>query len=174
MDTHLAERQALLATRIAEQSEFLLRVAHSRVRDEHQAEEAVQETLLAALEYADTFSGRATLRTWLTGILLHKIYDGFRHQARYVPTEDGELPEVADAVTPERVLQGKRFWLAFVRTLSEMPARQAEALVLREIEGVATARACRKLGVSSGNYWVLLHRAKARVRAALLHEGLAA
>jgi RNA polymerase sigma-70 factor, ECF subfamily len=174
MDTTRAERQALLATQIAEQSAFLMRVARSRVRDEGQAEEAVQETLLAALECADRFNGRATLRTWLTGILLHKIYDGFRRESRYVPTDEEEIAEIPDSATPERALQGKRLWRAFVQALSEMPSRQAEALVLREIDGVATARACRKLGVSSGNYWVLLHRAKARVRAVLAQEGLAA
>lgn len=174
MDTTLAERQALLATRIAEQSDFLMRVARSRVRDEQLAEEAVQETLLAALECAGKFNGRASLRTWLTGILLHKIYDGFRHQARYVPAEEDELHQIEDGATPERSLRGKRLWKAFVDAIAEMPRRQAEALVLREIDGLATSRACRKLGVSQGNYWVLLHRAKSRVRAALAHEGFAA
>ena len=173
MDTHKAERQALLAIRIAEQSAFLLRVARSRVRDPHQAEEAVQETLLAALECAESFSGRATLRTWLTGILLHKIFDGFRHQRRYVGQEEDELPEAVDGNTPEHALHGSRLWKAFARTLEEMPRRQAEALVLREIEGVSTAQACRRLGVSQGNFWVLLHRAKARVRVVLAYEGLA-
>jgi RNA polymerase sigma-70 factor (ECF subfamily) len=174
MDTHLAERQALLATRIAEQSAFLLRVARSRVRDEHHAEEAVQETLLAALECAQTFDGRATLRTWLTGILLHKIFDGFRHRARHVSHDDEAMPEAVDASTPEHALHGKRLWRAFARTLDEMPRRQAEALVLRELEGVSTAQACRRLGVSQGNFWVLLHRAKARARSVLGDEGLAA
>lgn len=173
MDTHKAERDALLATRIAEQSGFLLRVARSRVRDPHQAEEAVQETLLAALECAATFSGRATLRTWLTGILIHKIFDGFRHQSRFVSCDDEDLPEAVDDATPEDALRGSRLWKAFARTLEQMPRRQAEALVLREIHGASTGQACRELGVSEGNFWVLLHRAKARARGALADEGFA-
>jgi RNA polymerase sigma-70 factor (ECF subfamily) len=173
MDTHKAEREALLATRIAEQSAFLLRVARSRVRDEHQAEEAVQETLLAALECAGTFKGTATLRTWLTGILLHKIFDGFRHQSRYVSHDEDSLPEAIDTATPEHALHGGRLWKAFARVLEEMPRRQAQALVLRELDGATTAQACRRLGVSEGNFWVLLHRAKSRARIALIQEGLA-
>ena len=174
MDTHKAERDALLATRIAEHSSFLMRVARSRVRDPHRAEEAVQETLLAALECAHSFDGRATLRTWLTGILLHKIFDGFRHCARAIPQGDEPFPEVPDWMTPDRALHGKRLWNAFARALAELPRRQAEALVLREIEGRGTEDVCRALGVSPGNLWVLLHRAKARARLALAREGFAA
>ena len=173
MDTHKAERDALLATRIAEHSEFLLRVARSRVRDPHRAEEAVQETLLAALECAHSFGGRATLRTWLTGILLHKIHDGFRRGTREIPLGDEPLPEVPDWNTPDRALHGKRHWKAFLRALAALPGRQAEALVMREIEGRETEDVCRALCVSPGNLWVLLHRAKARARVALAREGFA-
>ena len=173
MDTHPAEREALLATRIAEHSDYLLRVARSRLRDAHRAEEAVQEALLAALESAHAFNGRSTLRTWLTGILLHKIHDGFRRNRREVAQGDEPLPEVADWSTPDRALHGKRLWKAFTRALAELPGRQAEALVMREIEGRATEDVCRALGVSPGNLWVLLHRAKARARASLADEGFA-
>ncbi len=174
MDTHLAERNALLATRIAEHSSFLMRVARSRIRDEHRAEEAVQETLLAALECAHAFGGRATLRTWLTGILLHKIHDGYRHYAREIAHDDAELPEGVDTLTPDHALQGKRLWSAFTTAVAQLPRRQAQALMLREIEGKATDEVCRTLGVSPANLWVLLHRAKARARLALAQEGFAA
>jgi RNA polymerase sigma-70 factor (ECF subfamily) len=174
MDTQPAERNALLATRIAEHSEFLMRVARSRIRDEHRAEEAVQETLLAALECADAFGGRASLRTWLTGILLHKIHDGYRHYAREIPHDGAELPEAVDALTPDLALHGKRLWSAFAAAITQLPRRQAQALVMREIEGKETAELCRALGVSPANLWVLLHRAKARTRLALAAQGFAA
>jgi RNA polymerase sigma-70 factor (ECF subfamily) len=174
MDTHLAERDALLATRIAEHSDFLMRVARSRIADEHRAEEAVQEALLAALEGAHAFGGRATLRTWLTGILLHKIHDGYRHYAREIPHDDAELPQAVDGLTPEHALHGARLWNAFTAAVAQLPRRQAQALLLREIEGRETAEVCRRLGVSPANLWVLLHRAKARARLALAREGFAA
>src|SRR6187399_579214 len=82
MDTNRTEQGALLATQLGEHLDYLRRFARSRMRDEDLAEEAVQETLLAALESGDRFGGRAKLRTWLTGILLHKIHDEFRRGAR--------------------------------------------------------------------------------------------
>ena len=174
MDTHQAERSALLATRIAEHSQYLMRVARSRIRDEHRAEEAVQETLVAALESVHAYDGRAPLRTWLTGILLHKVCDGFRHYAREISHAEEELPEAVDWMTPDHALHGKRLWKAFAKAVGELPRRQAEALVLREVRGLGTEEVCRTLGVSHANLWVLLHRAKARARAALAREGFAA
>ena len=107
MDTSRNERNALLAAEIARHSGYLLRYARSRVRDEHLAEEAVQETLLAALESLESFNGRASLRTWLTGILLHKIHDGFRRGARDGAPPEGEVPEAVEWLTPDHALHVK-------------------------------------------------------------------
>ena len=167
MDTSRNERNAVLAAEIARHSGYLLRYARSRVRDAHLAEEAVQDTLLAALESLDSFDGRATLRTWLTGILLHKIHDGFRRGAR-----DAELPEADPAepvewLTPERALHVKRLCRAFVEAVKKLPERQAQAFVMGEISETGTEAICGALGVSRANAWVLIHRAKANLRAAL-------
>ena len=167
MDTSKNERNALLAAEIARHSGYLLRYARSRVRDEHLAEEAVQETLLAALESLASFNGRATLRTWLTGILLHKIHDSFRRGARDAATPEGEMPEPADWLTPDHALHVKRLCGAFVDAVRKLPDRQAKAFVMGEIEGSATDRICRELGVSRSNAWVLIHRAKATLRCSL-------
>ena len=167
MDTSTSERKAILAEEIARQTGYLSRYARSRVRDEHLADEAVQETLLAALEGLDTFDGRATLRTWLTGILLHKIHDGFRRSARNGVDPGEEPPEPVEWVTPEHALHVKRLCGAFVAAVGELPERQAKAFVLSEISEAGTEAICRALGVSRANAWVLIHRAKANLRAAL-------
>ena len=60
---------------------YLLRVARLQLRDEALAEDVVQETLLAALA-GSGFSGKSSLRTWLTGILKHKIVDAIRKKQR--------------------------------------------------------------------------------------------
>src|SRR3954470_17807255 len=60
---------------------YLMRVARLQLRDEALAEDVVQETLLAALS-GSGFSGKSTLRTWLTGILKHKIVDAIRKKQR--------------------------------------------------------------------------------------------
>ena len=111
---------------------YLMRYALLQLRDQTAAEDAVQETLLAALQTGDRFAGRSSVKTWLVGILKHKIIDTHRRQAREQPLvrpdgEDGE-PDIADAVfaedghwdafpsswdTPERSLESTEFWAIF-------------------------------------------------------------
>jgi len=155
-----------LAEEIARHTGYLQRYARSRVRDEHLAEEAVQDTLLAALESLDSFDGRATLRTWLTGILLHKIHDGFRRATRHEVAE-AEMPEPIEWLTPDHSLHVKRLCGAFIKAVRELPERQAKAFMMSEISETGTEAICRALGVSPGNAWVLIHRAKASLRGAL-------
>lgn len=171
MDTSRIERNAVLATEVAHQSAYLLRYARTRVRDEQLAQEAVQDTLLAALESLDSFDGRATLRTWLTGILLHKIHDGFRRGARDSGAGDAEPPEAVEWLTPDHALHVQRLCGAFIEGIKALPERQARALVMGEIEGLGTEQLCRKLGVSRGNLWVLMHRARTALRAGLEERG---
>jgi RNA polymerase sigma-70 factor (ECF subfamily) len=152
---------------VARQSDYLLRYARSRVRDDHLAEEAVQETLLAALESLDSFDGRATLRTWLTGILLHKIHDAFRRSVRDPSLPEGEVPEAVDSITPEHALHVKRLCEGFVRAVKSLPDRQARAFVMAELAERPTEDICRALGVTRTNAWVLVHRAKASLRGTL-------
>jgi len=61
---------------------YLLRYATLQLRDAAAAEDAVQDALLAALSAEASFAGRSNLRTWLTGILKHKIVDAIRRQNR--------------------------------------------------------------------------------------------
>jgi len=150
---------------------YLLRYARLQLRDPAQAEDAVQETLLAALESLDSFNGRATLRTWLTGILLHKIHDGFRRGARDGDAGDSDAAEPVEWLTPDHSLHVKRLCSAFMEAVGKLPERQAQALLLGEISGLETERVCRKLGVSRGNLWVLLHRARTGLRAELDRRG---
>ena len=171
MDSRKVERTAIVAAGLGEHLVYLTRLARSRVRDEHRVEEAVQDTLLAALESAHTFDGRAKLRTWLTGILLHKIHDGYRRAARDIATEPAATTEPVEWVTPDHTLHVKQLWGAFARALSDLPEHQADALLLREVSGLDTPQICRKLGISRANLWVLMHRARVGLRAALERDG---
>src|SRR6266436_6563886 len=70
------------ASRIHSHRPYLLRVAVLQLRDGDLAEDVVQETLVAALHGEAGFSGRSSLKTWLTGILKHKIVDAIRKRSR--------------------------------------------------------------------------------------------
>src|SRR5882672_12666702 len=69
-------------SRVEAERAYLLRYASLQLRDRHAAEDAVQETLLAGLAGEAGFGGRSNLRTWLTGILKHKIIDAIRRSTR--------------------------------------------------------------------------------------------
>jgi RNA polymerase sigma-70 factor (ECF subfamily) len=175
MDTNRSEQGALSATELAQHLDYLRRFARSRARDEDIADEAVQETMLAALESRDRFAGRAKLRTWLTGILLHKIHDAFRREARGVSADlyDPKLEESLPATygDPEAALSGKELERTLARAMQELPPRQREAFLLKEVSEVDSEPLTRLLGVSKGNLWVLVHRARAHLQSSLEREG---
>jgi RNA polymerase sigma-70 factor (ECF subfamily) len=167
---------------------YLLRYALLQLRDPSAAEDAVQETLLAALQATTRFAGRSSVKTWLVGILKHKIIDAHRRQAREQPLShpDGEAAEpgedIADAAfsedghwvqfpdtwdAPDRSLEASEFWTVFEKCVQVMPARNARVFVMREVLEVSTEDICKELGITATNCWVMLHRARLAMRECL-------
>jgi len=140
----------------------LLRFALRRLRDRHRAEDAVQETLLAALEGIERFGGGSSLGTWLTGILKHKIVDALRAGAREEPLD---YPEAPHDRHPESELAQRRLLERLDARLKQLPVCAARVFVLREVLGMDTAEVCRELSISRSNCWVMSHRARLRLRA---------
>jgi RNA polymerase sigma-70 factor, ECF subfamily len=150
------------------------------LRSREAAEDAVQETLLAALAAESSFAGRSNLRTWLTGILKHKIVDTIRRTSRERPLEgvDGEattedLEALFDQTGhwreppqawPEQALQDKQFLAALERCLQMLPSRTSQVFLMREHLGYETADICKELGITSTHCWVLLYRARVALR----------
>jgi RNA polymerase sigma-70 factor (ECF subfamily) len=145
----------------------------------------VQETLLAALAGEANFAGRSNLRTWLTGILKHKIVDSIRRQARERPAADlesgdetgefdslfdrrGHWQEAPDAwQQPEGALGQKQFLDALEACLRALPERTARVFMMREHLGMETPDICKELGISATHCWVMLHRARMALRLCL-------
>lgn len=159
---------------------YLLRYARLQLRDGHAAEDAVQETLLAALAGEAGFAGRSNLRTWLTGILKHKIIDALRRLAREapLPEEEGETDALFDGrghwreppgpwQDPDASLQQKQFLAALERCLAGLPQKTARAFMMREHLGLETGEICKELGVTPTHCWVLLYRARMALRECL-------
>jgi RNA polymerase sigma-70 factor (ECF subfamily) len=153
----------------------LYRYALARLRQPHEAEEAVQETLLAALRARKQFKGRSHPRTWLMGILKHKVLDRVRAAARTAPrTNLNDLgawfnhkgkwrnpPGRWD--DPAACAEQSEFWQVVRRCLQKLPAPMAAAFTLRTLDERVPTEVCSELAISAGNLWVLLHRARLRL-----------
>ena len=157
---------------------YLLRYASLQLRDRHAAEDAVQETLVAALAGEAGFAGRSNLRTWLTGILKHKIVDAIRRARRDSLAEGDDFDALFDESghwaeppaawpDPDASLQQKEFFGVLEQCLERLPARTAQAFMMREHLGFETADICKELGISATHCWVLLHRARMALRECL-------
>ena len=153
----------------------LYRYALARLRRSHEAEDAVQETLLAAFKKRRQFEGRSHPRTWLMGILKSKIADRQRAMTRQsAETDPSELDAWFDAKghwrkspnkwqDPASFAERAEFWRVVRECLAKLPARMAEAFTLRTIDEQKADQVCRDLAISPANLWVLMHRARLRL-----------
>ena len=162
---------------------YLLRFARLQLRNDVWAEDAVADTLLAALEKPDSFGGKSSLNTWLVGILKYKIIDCIRANKSEIArsTDADEDAELADLVflsdghfrdspewpNPEQSLTAKQFLAVLNICLTEMPPTMGRVFLMREWLEFDTDEICAALQVSPANVWVLLHRARLRLRECL-------
>jgi RNA polymerase sigma-70 factor, ECF subfamily len=164
---------------------YLLRVAVLQLRDNDLAEDVVQDTLVAALAGAQGFSGRSSLKTWLTGILKHKIIDAIRRKTREpaVASLDDEIQlEDMDALfdesghwdnppadwgDPEAALSRTQFMDIMQFCLEKLPPNTARVFMMREVMELESAEICKELKITSTNLWVILYRARMALRQCL-------
>lgn len=167
-----------------EHGDYLYRYALVRLRDTHQAEDAVQETLLAALKNSDSFSGKSSARTWLTGILKHKIIDLMRRSDKEQPLYDDDpaeemlepgMDEFFDDTghwaekpsslgDPARLMEQQQFWQILQNCLDRLPKKLARLFLLREIEEEDNETICKELEITATNAWVMLYRSRMGLR----------
>lgn len=170
----------------------LYKYALLHTRDEDKAEEAVQETLLAALQARERYAGGASVRTWLIGILKHKVIDMFRHDLRETQLDEAEEPDTAlDVLTDEafdgaghwRYLPGdwgdpadnvarNQFMAILQRCLDALPDRLARLFMLREVMEEESENICQELAITPTNLWTMLYRARLGLRRCLDRNGV--
>ena len=149
----------------------LYRFALRAVRDVELARDLTQEALLAAVAQRASFGGRSSLRSWVVGILSHKVIDHFRRRGVRL-TDGGDAPELLATPSPEdveRVVAARQQLAAVERALARLPELERMALLLADVEGVERADCCHALGVSATHLRVLLHRGRNRLRRMLEH-----
>jgi len=174
-------------------SSSLLRLAQDFVRTRPVAEEVVQETWLAVLSGIDRFEGRSSLKTWLFRILVNKAKTRGVREARTVPFSSFVGDEDTGPVVPEERFRGPDdqwpgHWASppvpldtvpetrllaretrqrIAGALETLPDTQRAVVTLRDVAGWDSEEVCEALGLSEGNQRVLLHRGRAKLRAAL-------
>ena len=173
------------ASRCNTHRSYLLRVAVLQLRDSDLAEDVVQDTLLAALQGASGFSGRSSLKTWLTGILKHKIVDAIRRKEREPVRasldEECQIEEFdalfdesghwenppADWGDPEQALSQQQFLDIMQFCLEKLPPNTGRVFMMREVMELDSDEICKELSITSTNLWVILYRARIALRQCL-------
>ena len=166
----------------------LLRFARSRVHNRGLAEDAVSETMLAALESGAGFASPARATAWVYGILRHKLVDQLRHEGRETPAGEN-LPEhdtrsldwyaggawcgvAGPRPEPEQAYRCQQLMALVLRCCEQLPLAHRQAFVMRELLDEDPARICQTLGVTEGHLCVLVHRARQRLRQLLRAQWL--
>ena len=171
---------------IAALRDYLLKFARLQLRNESWAEDAVSETLLAALSRPQAFDNRSQLKTWLVGILKHKVVDILRLSGRELafsgssddenddPLEsiafqaDGHFCEQpADWGNPEQDLSRRQFFERLEACSERLPPVQARLFLMREWLELSSEQICKELDLTPTNLYVQLHRARLRLRECL-------
>lgn len=160
----------------------LIRYARRALRNAADAEDAVQETLAAAIMSSEAFDGRSSRMTWLMAILKHKIVDVYRRQAREVALDDApdsDGPDDGDALftpaghwreapadwgSPDAALAQRDFMQVLDGCIASLPVRMARAFTMRELMELEVDQICDALDISESHCFVMLHRARMKLR----------
>ena len=166
-----------------EHGDYLFHFALSRVKDEELALDLVQETLLAAWRGKSRFKGDSSLKTWLVGILKHKIIDYIRRDIRNRKINDALEHDPSSALfsgdgaweyqphawqdNPEQCCGDLQFRLALKDCLQRLSEKQRRVFELRELGGEDTETICKACDISATNLHVLMHRARLSLQVCL-------
>ncbi|MFM7386101.1 MAG: sigma-70 family RNA polymerase sigma factor [Betaproteobacteria bacterium] len=166
--------------RLEEHRKALMRMARLRVRSHEWAEDAVQEALIAAYQSRASYRGRGSVRSWLRGILDHKIHDRFRAECHYthadwIDDDSASAEEQLDWAArcgvmgvrahedPMEICSRRQRLNRVAKGLSEMAPGMREAFVMQVVEDRPSLEVANRLGISENNCWIRVHRARKRL-----------
>lgn len=168
---------------LSEHGDYLYRFALARLRDPHLAEDVVQETFLAAIK-SPSFAEQSAPRTWLTGILKHKIIDVMRKNVREIAAsdligdEDANVDDFFDDAghwtdkplkwyMPENALEQKQFLGVLQNCINKLSTKSAQLFMMRDVHETDNEEICKELNITPTNAWVMLYRARLGLRKCL-------
>jgi len=161
----------------------LLRHAKFALHDQDLAEDLVQDTLVAVVQQHAQRRGDASLLTWSTAILKHKVADWYRSPARrrivQMNLEDDKLDDAIDALydphdayvdpipawqQPDNQMEQRQMMTILEQCVSCLPRQTGQVFMMREWLEFETVEICERLGVSTDNCRTILHRARMSLR----------
>ncbi len=161
-------------TDLCQHREHLLRYARRHLRDTALAEDVVHDVLAAVIAGQATFGQRSSLRTWLTGILKHKIVDALRRRAgecsldAMLDADDAAPPPAAlsDHADPCLIAEHRQTLRRVLSRLTALPPPLRRAFELHVLLGHSAAEVCGALDITESNLWVRVHRVRKELLAA--------
>ncbi|NMG46279.1 RNA polymerase sigma factor, partial [Aromatoleum toluvorans] len=149
----------------------LFRVARSILRDDAEAEDAVQDGYIEAHRALGGFRGESQLSTWLTRIVVNQALA--RRRARRPEASDTGLDTLVDEgtddviQTPETEAMRAELRRIIEASIDRLPEGHRTVFMLRAVEGLSVDETAAVLGISAGNTKVRFLRARAQLREAL-------
>ena len=166
MNVRLAQFEEILVPHL----DAAFNLARHLTRDDHEAEDVVQDAYLRALKYFDSYNG-ANARAWLLRIVRHTFYTRRRQQRRgeqLLTAFDEDLHSSAAAPDdPERLFLRRDAGRVLRDALAKLPAIGREVIVLRELEGLSYREISQVTGLPVGTVMSRLSRARERLQLAL-------
>ncbi len=149
----------------------LYRVARSILRDDHEAEDVMQDAYVRAYQHLRQFAGRARFSTWLTRIAVHEALARRQRRSRFLPLDPApEAQEVpmdtlpANLPSPEQIASTAELGRLLEQVIDALPETYRSVFVLRDVEEMSTEEAAACLDISQENVKTRLHRARAMLR----------
>jgi RNA polymerase sigma-70 factor (ECF subfamily) len=178
LDSLLAGDEDAFVMLVTRYRQPMLRVAESMLLNRAVAEEVVQDTWVGVVRGIDRFEGRSSLKTWLFSILVNRARSAGAHEPSGPPIDtlhavdplrfdaDGHWADPLDSWAEEsdNRLDAGALLPVLQSALRDLPPRQRQIVLLRDVEGLTHDEACAVLGISAGNQRLLLHRGRARLR----------
>jgi len=175
----LAGQTALFEVLMRRHNERLYRAARAILRDEHEAEDVMQQAYVNAYSHLRQFDGRSKFSTWLTRIAVHEALARARRRGRYTTIDADESsvePGAFDTTPdPERLAISNELGTLVESAIDRLPDGTREVFMLRQVEGMSTEEVAEALNVSESVVKTRLSRARGAIRRELYEQaGLAA